>query len=109
MYIGFIVAFLSGVFFHYEFYFASILFYIGIFLVENIRNPIGVSFVSELYQDNILATALSTNSQAKSLFAAISALFLGFLADKFGIGIGLSALALLILFLTPLYWVKNKK
>jgi MFS family permease len=108
MYIGFIAAFLSGMFFHYEFYFASILFYIGIFLVENLRNPIGVSYVSELYNDNILATALSTNSQAKSLFAAIFALILGFLADKFGIGVGLTALAIFILFSTPLFWIKNK-
>lgn len=108
MYIGFIAAFFSGIFFHYEFYFASILFYIGIFLVENLRNPIGVAYVSELYQDDILATALSTNSQAKSLFAAIFALTLGFLADKFGIGVSLSAIAILILFSTPLFWIKNK-
>ena len=94
MYIGFVLAFLSGIFFHYGFYFASIIFYIGIYLIENLRNPIGVAYVSELYQDDILATALSANSQAKSLLAAIIAPIIGFLADRFGIGIGLSSLAL---------------
>lgn len=108
MYIGFSLAFLSGIFFHYGFYFASIMFYIGIYLIENLRNPIGVAYVSELYQDNILATALSANSQAKSLLAAIIAPIIGFLADKFGIGIGLSSLALLIIISTPLYWAKSK-
>lgn len=108
MYIGFALAFLSGIFFHYGFYFASIMFYIGIYLIENLRNPVGVAYVSELYQDNILATALSTNSQAKSLLAAIIAPIIGFLADRFGIGIGLSSLALLIIISTPLYWAKNK-
>ncbi|MDA3954012.1 MAG: MFS transporter [Bacteroidales bacterium] len=105
---GLIIAFLSGVFFHYGFYFVSILFYIGIYLIENLRNPIGVEYVSELYQDDILSTALSTSSQAKSFFAAIFALVLGYLADKFGVGIGLSALAILVLISTPLYLIKNR-
>jgi MFS-type transporter involved in bile tolerance (Atg22 family) len=61
-----------------------------------------------LYKDEILATALSANSQAKSLFAAIFAPALGFLADKFGIGIGLSALAIIILITTPFYFLKQK-
>ncbi|MCD4832723.1 MAG: MFS transporter [Bacteroidales bacterium] len=108
MYIGFVLAFLSGIFFHYGFYFASIMFYIGIYLIENLRNPVGVAYVSELYQDDILATALSANSQAKSLLAAIIAPIIGFLADRFGIGIGLSSLALLIIISAPLYWAKNK-
>ena len=108
MYIGFALAFLSGIFFHYGFYFASIMFYIGIYLIENLRNPVGVAYVSELYQDDILATALSANSQAKSLLAAVIAPTIGFLADRFGIGIGLSSLALLIIISTPLYWAKNK-
>lgn len=108
MYIGFIVAFLSGIFFHYEFYFISILFYIVIYLIENIRNPIGVAYVSELYEDDILATALSMNSQAKSLFAAIIAPTLGLLADKFGIGFGLSVLALLLLISSPLFRAKKE-
>ncbi len=106
MYIGFVLAFLSGIFFHYGFYFASIMFYIAIYLAENIRNPIGVAYVSELYHDDILSTALSANSQAKSLLAAIIAPVLGFLSDIFGIGIGLSTLALLIIISTPLYWAK---
>lgn len=109
MYLGFIIAFLCGLLYHFEFYFISILFYIGIFLTENIRNPIGVAYVSELYKDNILATALSTNSQAKSIIAATFAIILGFLADKYGIGIGLSALALVILATTPFYIIKKGK
>lgn len=108
MYTGFILAFLSGIFFHYQFFFISIVFYIAIYLIENLRNPIGVAYVSELYNDDILASALSTNSQAKSLLAAVIAPILGLLADKFGIGIGLSVLAMAIILTTPLYLAKNK-
>jgi MFS family permease len=108
LYLGFVFALLSGIFFHRGFYFISILFYSGIYLIENIRNPIGVSYVSELYKDDILATALSANSQAKSLIAALIAPFLGFLTDKFGIGIGLSLLAILLILSTPMYLAKKK-
>jgi len=109
MLIGFLLAFFSGIFFHYGFYFVSVIFYISIYLIENIRNPIGVAYVSELYQDKILATALSTNSQAKSLLAAIVAPILGFLADNFGIGISLSVVAITIIISTPLIWTKKRK
>ena len=108
MYIGLIIAFFSGLLYHSAFYIVSILFYIGIYLIENLRNPIGVAYVSELYENSILATALSANSQAKSLFAAIFAPILGFLADQFGVGLALSILALLIIISTPLYFVKGK-
>ena len=109
LYIGFVLAFISGILFHSGFYFFSILFFIGIYFIENLRNPIGVAYVSELYNDEVLATALSANSQAKSLVAAIFAPILGLLADKFGVGIGLSVLALLLILSTPLYIAKMKK
>ncbi len=103
MYIGFFMAFLSGVFFHYGFYIVSIIFYLIIFLIENLRNPVGVAYVSELFNDHVLATALSTNSQAKSLLAALMAPVLGFLADQYGVGISLSALAITLVLASPLY------
>ena len=109
LYAGLLMTLATGILYHYSFYFIAILFYIGIFLIENIRNPIGVDYISRLYKNEILATALSANSQAKSLFAAIIAPVLGFLADKFGIGIALSILALLILISTPLYLAKKPK
>lgn len=108
MYIGFVIAFFSGLLYHSTFYILSIIFYIGIYLVENLRNPIGVAYVSELYKNSILATALSANSQSKSLFAAIFAPILGFLADQYGVGLALSILSLLIIVSTPLYLVKGQ-
>lgn len=107
MYVGFFMAFLSGIFFHYSFYIISIVLYISIYLTENLRNPIGVAYVSELFHDNVLTTALSTNSQAKSLLAALIAPLLGFLADQYGIGIGLSILALITIMLSPFFFAKK--
>lgn len=108
LYAGFILAFLSGIFYHQNFYFISILFYIGIYIIENVRNPVGVAFVSELYSNKILATALSANSQAKSLFAAIIAPILGFIADQYNVGIALAVVAIFLALTSFLYLAKKE-
>jgi hypothetical protein len=108
LYSGFLLAMLSGIFYHSGFYFLSILFYIGIYIIENLRNPIGVAYISELYTKEILATALSANSQAKSLFAAIIAPVLGFVADKFNVGVALTFVALLLLLTAVFYRASSK-
>jgi len=82
--------------------------YISIYLTENLRNPVGVAYVSELFHDNVLTTALSTNSQAKSLLAALMAPILGFLADQYGVGISLSVLAFIIIVLSPFFFAKKE-
>lgn len=107
LYTGFILALLSGIFYHYNFYFLSIIFYIGIYIIENLRNPIGVAYVSELYNHKVLATALSANSQAKSLFAAIIAPVLGFVADKYNVGIALAVVAISLASTAILYLAKK--
>jgi len=107
LYSGFLLALFSGILYHYSFYFLSIVFYIGIYIIENLRNPIGVTFVSQLYNKKILATALSANSQAKSLFAAIIAPLLGFMADKYNVGIALAVVAISLALTAILYLVKK--
>ena len=78
------------------------------YLVENLRNPIGVAYVSELFNDEVLATALSTNSQTKSLLAALIAPILGFVADKYGVGISLLVIASFLILVSPLYFARKK-
>ncbi len=107
LYVGFSLALFSGIFYHFNFYFLSIVFYILIYIIENIRNPIGVAYVSELYSNEILATALSANSQAKSLIAAIIAPVLGFIADKFNVGVALAIVALFLMLTSFSYLAKN--
>jgi len=108
MILGYLMAFASGLFFHYSFFIVSIVLYIGIFIIENLRNPIGVAYVSELYKQDILATALSANSQAKSLFAAIIAPILGYWSNYVGVGMGLAVLAFVLILSSPLYLAKRK-
>ena len=87
----------------------GILVFIGIYLVENLRRPIGISYVAEILRKDILATALSAESQVKSIYAALLAPLTGFLADKFGIGISLAIVSSIIIVFFPILLVRKKK
>ncbi|MEI7596373.1 MAG: MFS transporter [Bacteroidota bacterium] len=103
--IGFGVGVLSGLFFKFDYILISILFFIIIFVIENLRKPLGISYFSDLMNNDILATALSAESQAETLFAAILAPLLGFCADQFGLGNGMLAIAVILLLVSPLFMV----
>lgn len=101
--IGFAIGILGGIAFGYELYALAILFFIGIFIMENLRKPIGMAYLANKLDNKAMATALSVESQIKSLFAAFIAPLLGYLSDCFGIGIGLSIIAGLLLMSSWLY------
>lgn len=75
----------------------SIVLYIGIYLIENLRKPMGIAYVSERMNQDALATALSAESQAETVFAALIALALGFASDLWGPGVGIMAVSALCL------------
>ncbi|PKL23011.1 MAG: MFS transporter [Spirochaetae bacterium HGW-Spirochaetae-3] len=66
------------------------LLYVGVYVIENLRKPMGIAYVTDLMNQDALATALSAESQAETLFAALVALGLGFAADALGPGLGLA-------------------
>ncbi len=72
----------------------AVLLYVGIYVIENLRKPMGIAYVTELMNQDALATALSAESQAETLAAAAIALGLGFAADLWGPGWGLAATSL---------------
>ena len=107
--IGLICGILSGFMYTENFIWISILsilFFLGIFIVENIRKPVGVSYIAGLTNKNILATSLSVESQVKGIFAAILAPIIGFIADKYGVNWGLVIVSLLLLILWPIVRLK---
>jgi MFS family permease len=106
---GLLMGLLSGIFFNLNILILSVIFYIGIYLTENLRKPIGISYVADMLNKDILATALSAESQAKTLFAAIIAPLIGLLADKYGIGNALMIISSILIMFFPLYFVKKNK
>ncbi|HPJ92937.1 MAG TPA: MFS transporter [Deltaproteobacteria bacterium] len=105
---GFTMGLLSGVFFGLDLTPVSIILFIAIYVIQNMRRPMGVSYVSETMRSDILASALSTESQFTTLITAGIALALGFLADCFGIGGALVIISVVMIATTPLYLVRRQ-
>jgi MFS family permease len=105
--IGYIAGGVAGFLFYLDFQYLSILPFILIFLIENLRKPIGISQITELMDKKILSTSLSVESQTNSLVAAIVAPLLGWLADSYSIGIALISISLLMIFIYPLYRIRS--
>jgi len=99
LFLGVIIGFVGGIFFHYSMYGLSILFFVFMYLIENFRKPIGVAYVAENFSSKSLATTLSVESLTKTIFASLIAIVLGFLADVFGVGIALSVVSVVVFLL----------
>jgi MFS family permease len=88
-----------------------VILFMVIYLIQNVRRPIGVSVVSDRVPEDILATVLSVESQAQSLFAAIVAFVIGAVADAVSgdVGAGILAASAVGLALVPLLWIRPAK
>lgn len=107
--IGFSLGIITGVFYYFDLWFLSILSFIGIFIVENIRKPILTGFVSDNVSNDILTSVISAQSQLKTIITAILAFSFGLLADKYGIGISLFAISSILLLFSLVSNVINSK
>lgn len=86
----------------------SILIFLGLHVLHNIRKPLNVANISDQINTDVMASGLSVESQIVTLLAAIIAPLMGALADAFGVGVALAglgalmaALALLVRVSTP--------
>lgn len=96
LFVGVLLGVASGVFFHFGIEVVAVVLYIGIYLVENLRKPVGTAYVSDQMRSDILATALSAQSQVGTLVAALVALILGFVAGKIGVAPAIVVVSLLV-------------
>jgi hypothetical protein len=106
--IGFAFGLLCGFFYEINFVIVAILAYITIFIIENLRKPIGISYITDNFDNRILATVLSAESQAHTLVAALLAPVIGLMADKFGVGYALGIISLFMIVLAPIYMARKK-
>lgn len=109
MVFGFAFLLLAGFFYVKEFPILASIFFMMIFMIENLRNPLGVALVSDIPDEKFMATMLSASSQMKSLFAAITSILLGFFADQFGPGVSIMVVSSMLVLLSPLYWISKKQ
>ena len=86
----------------------SIIFFLSLYILHNLRRPIGVSYVSETISHKTMASGLSVESQLKTLISAGLAPVIGFFADRFGVGGSLSLVGLMMLLLLLAVRVSRK-
>ena len=103
-----VVGILTGLFFHSGIMVIAALFFLFLYLLENLRRPVAVAGIAERMGDESLSTFLSTDSQMKSLFTMIMSPLVGFLADLLSPGAGIMIVAAIVLFIFPLARVRNE-
>ncbi len=74
----------------------SILVFLGLHLLHNVRKPLNVAYISDQISNDVFASGLSAESQLVTLLAALLAPLLGALADLIGVGGGLLSLGVLM-------------
>lgn len=99
---------LSGLSYSAGYTIVSIVLFIFVFLIQNLRMPIGISYVTEIIDKDILATVLSAESQTHSIIAAILAPLIGYLADNLGLGYALAVASGVLLIVLPFVWLPKK-
>lgn len=95
-----------GILVHQGYTAAGVALFILYFGMMNLRRPVSLGFLSERISSSIMATGLSGESQAKTLFVAVLAPLMGWSADRWGVGAALAGMALLSLLLYPLVRIR---
>lgn len=95
--IGSILGIITGIFMNFALIYMAILSFIIILSIENLRKPSGVSILTDKSKNTTHAGVLSVASQLASIFASLFVILLGFIADQFGVGIGLMFLSFVML------------
>jgi hypothetical protein len=105
--IGLVSGVLCGLFYISGLVVGAVITFVFIFMLENLRRPIGVSTVADITNKDYLATILSAESQSHSLLTALLAPAIGYLADTAGLGWSLFLVSGFLLLLSPLIYLRR--
>jgi len=100
--IGFGLGILSGLFYNFNYLILSLVFFTGIYIIENIRKPILTGFIADEVPNEILTSVISIQSQVKTIMTALLAFVFGICADYLGIAKALFMISLVLILLTIL-------
>lgn len=104
--LGILSTALSGILLVLGWEIAAVLIFVLLYLVQNARRPLMVSYLSTFIDNRILASGLSASSQLETIIIVLFAPLLGSLIDGLGLGGGLIAGSTIFLFAYPLVKLK---
>ncbi len=93
--------FLAGGAAQYKIDALSILIFLCLYVLQNVRRPMNVSLISDQISSKVMASGLSVESQLTTVLMALLAPIMGALADRLGVGAALAGLGGLMLLLMP--------
>jgi hypothetical protein len=80
----------------------AVVVFILLYIIQNLRRPIVVTYLSKVIDSRIYASGLSLESQLQTIIVMITAPILGFLCDSLGVAGGLMAVSVVFLLVFPL-------
>ena len=108
-FVGVSFVFLAGLFFIINIKIVIIILFIMLYILQNLRRPINIGFISENISHDVMASGLSVESQLKTIFVAVMSPLMGFIADSINIGTAFIILSSLTLLILPLIKVSGKE
>lgn len=104
--LGLLAGILSGTLVSNNNYIMATVIFVLVFVIQNLRKPIGTGIIANKVKNEILATGLSVQSQVDSILTAIFAIITGFLIDTYGLGEALATLGIGLLSVSIFFWLK---
>lgn len=99
----------AGIIYLAGFSLIPIFIFITYYFVQNLRRPVTVGYLAKQIDDRIMATALSTDSQLKTLWVAVLSPIIGLIIDKQGLGAALAVIGATGLILFPFVRIRNRE
>ena len=96
----------SGGFIQFKLQILSVVLFLGLYVVMNLRRPMMVAYISDKISHDVMATGLSVESQIRTLGAAVLAPFVGYLADAMGVGYALMVTGVIMLIISVMLRVR---
>jgi len=99
---GILIGTAAGLFYSFDMTGMAIVLFVFILVIENLRRPAGVACIANQFNERILASVLSAESQISSVIGAILSFDIGLLADITGPGYAIAGASFVLLFLFPM-------
>jgi len=97
---GLLLGIVCGLLMEFEIMIFSLIAFIGIYIVENIRKPILTGYIADHVPNEILTSVISVQSVFKTILTSVFALAFGVIADIYGIAISLTVISAAIFLIT---------
>ncbi len=96
--LGLLLGCLAGVCYYLNWFWLAVAMFSMIFIIQNLRRPVAVKYIGEAFESRLMASVMSVESQAETVFAALVALILGVIVEVFGLGPGITLVSGSLLF-----------